>query len=180
MNTCQFINICENKNDNCWENTMNELYAKPIVDGKFWIVEDQGNKVGILKVTEQKKFVLSSKDNVRVFDSKKKLFETFGKNFFISKQEEKPKEQDQDVHGYPASSVPYNPMYDVKRHLPLFTKSNKSKSVYCAGFYIIKFDKGWVKSFCPKLITVERYQYEGPFKTEIEMKQRLNNANRQN
>lgn len=69
-------------------------------------------------------------------------------------------------------------MFDVKRHLPLFTKSNKSKSVYCAGYYIIKFDKGWVKSFCPKLITVERYQYEGPFKTELEMKQRLNNANR--
>jgi hypothetical protein len=94
------------------------------------------------------------------------------------KKDEEVIDVDRDVHGYPTSSVPYNPMYDVKNHLPLFTKSNKSKSVYCAGYYIIKFDKGWVKSFCPKLITIERYQYEGPFKTEMEMKHRLNNANR--
>ena len=49
-------------------------------------------------------------------------------------------------------------MYDVKRKLPLFTKSKKSKSLYCAGYYIIQFEKGWVKSFCPKLITIERYE----------------------
>jgi hypothetical protein len=160
--------------------TMTEIHAKPVVDGKFWIVEQDENKVGVLKLTEQKKFVFSSKDTITVFDNKKKLFETFGNNFFVAKKkkEEEVVDLDRDVHGYPTSSVPYNPMYDVKNHLPLFTKSNKSKSVYCAGYYIIKFDKGWVKSFCPKLITVERYQYEGPFKTEMEMKHRLNNANR--
>ena len=159
---------------------MTEIHAKPVVDGKFWIVEQDENKVGVLKLTEQKKFVFSSKDTITVFDNKKKLFEAFGNNFFVAKKkkDEEAIDVDRDVHGYPTSSVPYNPMYDVKNHLPLFTKSNKSKSVYCAGYYIIKFDKGWVKSFCPKLITIERYQYEGPFKTEMEMKHRLNNANR--
>jgi hypothetical protein len=159
---------------------MTEIHAKPVVDGKFWIVEQDENKVGVLKLTEQKKFVFSSKDTITVFDNKKKLFEAFGNNFFVAKKkkEEEVIDVDRDVHGYLTSSVPYNPMYDVKNHLPLFTKSNKSKSVYCAGYYIIKFDKGWVKSFCPKLITIERYQYEGPFKTEMEMKHRLNNANR--
>ena len=82
------------------------------------------------------------------------------------------------VHGFPTSVIPYNTMYDVKRKLPLFTKSEKSKSAYCAGYYIIKFDKGWVKSFCPKLITVERYEFKGPFKTELEMRQELSIANR--
>ena len=42
----------------------------------------------------------------------------------------------------------------------LFTKSKKSKSLYCAGYYIIKFDKGWVRSFCPKLVTLESYDYK--------------------
>jgi hypothetical protein len=157
---------------------MTELHAKPVVDGKFWIVEDQGNKVGILKVTEQKKYVFSSKDNITTFDNKKKLFETFGTNFFVKEQIQKSVVVDKTVHDYPTSSIPHNPLYDVKRHLPLFTKSNKSKSVYCAGYYIIRFDKGWVKSFCPKLITVERYQYQGPFKTELEMKQRLSNVSK--
>jgi hypothetical protein len=82
-----------------------------------------------------------------------------------------------EIHGYPTNSTPYNPMFDVKQKLPLFTKSDKSKSLYCAGYYIIQFDKGWVKSFCPKLITVERYTTKGPFKTEIEMRQELSRVN---
>jgi hypothetical protein len=156
---------------------MTEIHAKPIVDGKFWIVEQDANKVGVLKLTEQKKFVFSSKDTITVFDTKKKLFEAFGSNFFVAKKSnEEVEDLDREVHGYPTSSAPYNPMYDVKKHLPLFTKSNKSKSVYCAGYYIIKFDKGWVKSFCPKAITIERYPYKGPFKSELEMKTVLTNA----
>ncbi len=155
---------------------MTELHAKPIVDGKFWIVEDHGNKIGILKVTEQKKYVFSSKDTTTTLDNKKKLFETFGKDFFVTKSNENKFDAIKEVHGYPTTNDPHNPMFDVKRNLPLFTKSGKSKSVYCAGYYIIKFNKGWVKSFCPKLITVERNPYEGPFKTELEMKHRLSNV----
>jgi len=158
---------------------MNELHAKPVIDGKFWIVEEGETKIGILKVTEQKKYVFSSKENTTTFDNKKKLFETFGKDFFVTKTSMSISEvTNKDVHGYSASSEPHNPMFDVRRNLPLFTKSSKSKSVYCAGYYIIKFEKGWVKSFCPKLITIERYPYEGPFRTDIEMKQRLSNAKR--
>jgi hypothetical protein len=67
-------------------------------------------------------------------------------------------------------------MYDVRRKLPLFTKSNQSKSLFCAGHYIIKFPKNWVRSFCPKLITIERYPFTGPFKTEEEAKEALANA----
>ena len=81
-----------------------------------------------------------------------------------------------EVHGFPSMCKPYNSMYDVKRKLPLFTKSNASKSLYCAGYYTIKFEKGWVRSFCPKLITIERYESKGPFKTEMEMRLELRRA----
>jgi hypothetical protein len=67
-------------------------------------------------------------------------------------------------------------LFNIQKKLPLFTKSKSSKSLYCAGYYTIKFEKGWVKSFCPKLITIERYEYRGPFKTELEMRQALNNV----
>lgn len=160
---------------------MNNVHAKPIVEGKFWIVEEDQKKVGILKVNEQRKYVLSSKDTVETFDNKKKLLEKFGKGFFNVKEkiEESVSDDQKVIYDYPCSSIPYNPVLDIKKHLPLFTKSDKSKSVYCAGHYIIKFEKGWVKSFCPKLITLERYEFQGPFKTELEMKQRLSNANKQ-
>jgi hypothetical protein len=178
MKICQYEDTCENKTENCWSPNMTEIHAKPVVDGKFWIVEENGNKVGVLKITEQKKYIFSSKNAITTFDTKKKIVERFGPEFFIKKTLEKKvkSEEDLEVHGYPTSTLPYNPLFDVKRHLPLFTKSNKSKSIYCAGYYIINFDKGWVRSFCPKLITIERYPYEGPFKTEIEMKHRLSNA----
>ena len=65
-----------------------------------------------------------------------------------------------------------------KKKLPLFTKSKKSKSLYCAGYYIIKFEKGWVRSFCPKMLTLDRYPFKGPFRTQLEMKQELANANK--
>lgn len=178
MKNCEYETTCPNKTENCWEKTMTELHAKPIVDGKFWIVEENGSKIGVLKITEQKKYVLSSKDSITTFDSKKKIVEHFGTDFFVKGKVEKVIEKEKSVHDYPTSSIPHNPLYDVKRHLPLFTKSNKSKSIYCAGYYIIKFEKGWVKSFCPKLITIERYPYQGPFKTELEMKQRLSNVSK--
>ena len=68
-------------------------------------------------------------------------------------------------------------MYDVKQKLPLFTKSKNSKSLYCAGYYIIHFNKGWVKSFCPKLITIERYESQGPFNNDLEMRSALSKVN---
>lgn len=159
---------------------MTTVHAKPVIDGKFWIVEEGETKVGVLKLTEQKKYVFSYKDKIETYDNKKKLVEHFGKDFFKvdSVKQKKVSTVDKEIQGYPTSSTPYNPMFDVKRHLPLFTKSNKSKSVYCAGYYLLKFNKGWTRAFCPKLITIERYPYQGPFKTEIEMKQRLSNVSK--
>ena len=37
------------------------IKAKPIVDGKFWFVEDNGVKVGLLHKLEKNKYVISSK-----------------------------------------------------------------------------------------------------------------------
>lgn len=153
------------------------MKAKPVIDGKFWILENNGIKIGILQKDETDKFVLSSKEDKSVFKDIKSIEKKFGKNFFISSKKETVSIP-QEIYGYPTNCQPHNPMYDVKKKLPLFTKSDASKSVYCAGYYAIKFDKGWVKSFCPKLITVQRYEARGPFKTELELKQELINVNR--
>jgi hypothetical protein len=157
---------------------MTEIHAKPIVDGKFWIVEQDGTKIATLHKKENNKFVLSSTNGEVMFNKKEDLTKQFGKSFFLTSEKVKvtSSTETNDCHGYPTSCTPYNSMYDVQRKLPLFTKSNASKSLYCAGHYIIKFEKGWVKSFCPKAITIERYPYKGPFKTEIEMKAVLSNA----
>jgi len=81
------------------------------------------------------------------------------------------------IHDYPCRTKPFDPVYNVKEKLPLYAKNIKSKSRYCAGYYVIKFRKGWIRTFCPKLITLQRYPYFGPFKTEAEVKSVLNNVN---
>ena len=153
------------------------IKTKTILKDKFWILEDQGVRVGTLSISEDK-FMFSGPTGTKYFDSETALKKTFGGGVMMS---EVPVQKDvtieKEAYGYPTSCTPYNPMLDIQRKLPLFTKSAKSKSLYCAGYYIIHFDKGWVKSFCPKQITVERYETKGPFKTEIEMRTALSNAN---
>ena len=149
--------------------------AKEVLNGKFWIVEDDGVRIGTLALDDNQ-YMLSDASGTR-FLTEKQLKKKLGKDMTWTKLAITETVPDKEVHGYVTSCSPYNPMYDVSRKLPLFTKSEKSKSIYCAGYYIIRFDKGWVKSFCPKLITLERYEFKGPFKTDIEMRTELSKAN---
>jgi hypothetical protein len=155
------------------------LKAKELLKGKFWIVENDttNERVGVLSTTEDHDFVYSCHEGTTFFKNVKQLKNTLGTDINWVGAEEKSEEVPFEIYNFPTSCRPYNEMYDVKRKLPLFTKSNKSKSLYCAGYYVIRFDKGWVKSFCPKLITIERYESHGPFKTELEMRQELSRVN---
>ena len=155
--------------------------AKTLVKDKFWIVEQNGQKLGTLQKQEDNGWIfLSKKDSRQVFHTKESLFTRFGFNIFDKANEVKSEALEQtdnfDVHGYPSSQHPYNPMFDVQKQLPVYTKTPKSKSQFCAGYYIICFEKGWRKAYCPKMITLSRYPYKGPMKKKLEMQQVLNNA----
>jgi hypothetical protein len=156
-----------------------DIHAKAIIDNKFWIIEQGGEKIATLRKDEENRFVMSNEAGIRIFENMESLTKQYGKDFFVAKIiREADNAEPNEVHGFPSSTAPHNSMYDIRKKLPLFTKSEDSKSVYCAGYYIIRFDKGWVKSFCPKLITLQRYEYQGPFKTELEMKQRLSSVSK--
>jgi hypothetical protein len=173
-----YKDTCPSKSEGCQEKSMTEIHAKPIVDGKFWIVEEDGKKVATLHKKENNKFVLSSTNGEVMFNKKDELTKQFGAGFFLKSDKVKVTQSEpNECHGFPTSVKPYNAMYDVQNKLPLFTKSNASKSLFCAGYYVIKFNKLWLKSFCPKSITLERNPYKGPFKTEMEMKQVLASSN---
>lgn len=154
-----------------------KLSAKEILKDKFWIVESEGEKVGTLCIGEDQQYMLSNNTGTRFFKNIKQLTKNLDAEITWTSTSTEKAKKEHIVYGYPTSCVPYNPVFNVKKKLALFTKSEKSKSLYCAGYYIIRFDKGWVKSFCPKLITVERYETRGPFKTDFEMRQELSYAN---
>ena len=154
------------------------LKAKPVLKDKFWIVEQDEERIGTLSWNDDR-YMFSNQLETCFFDNKRQLKSKFGVDIIwsdITNSDNADNNTSYIVHGFPTSVTPYNTMYDVKRKLPLFTKSNKSKSAYCAGYYIIRFEKSWTKSFCPKLITLDRYEYKGPFKTELEMREELRRA----
>lgn len=141
------------------------LEAKPVIKNKFWIVENQGEKVATIQAapdgvvlvqgTQREKFVnfklLSAKYNIKAGKAVKNK-QSIGHN----------------IYGYPTDTAPHNELYNVRRKLPFYTKSAKSKSYFCAGYYAILINDEWSTHFCPKNITVSRYPYHGPFKTKEE------------
>lgn len=149
-----------------------KIEAKPLVEN-FWIVEKDGKKIGTL-TKEENHYMMNDSSGIRFFDNQTEVEETLGRTFSWKNFQIKESRPRNEVYGYPTTYVPYDTMYDVKRGLPIFTKSPKSESLYCAGYYVIYFNKGWVKSFCPKFITIQKNNAEGPFKTLKEAKQRLN------
>ena len=162
---CQFKDTCEGAK------TCDEKRATPVVKNKFWIVEVDGVKVGTVQTVDEMDggVVYVHGDKRERYASIKILAKEY--NIKFGKSVEKVKPETYDVYGYPSCFKPYNTVYDVKRKLPLFTKNDKSKSFFCAGHYLIKFSGTWVRTTCPKSITLSRYEYMGPFKTEEEAKE---------
>jgi len=152
------------------------LLAKAIVKNKCWVVEDDyHNKVGTI-MTSPTGVVYQHDQKREHFASLKILSDRY--NILVEKAP--PKKiitQPYTVYDYPCEHKPHNILWDVKHKLPIFTKGNKSKSFFCAGYYIVKFNNGWVKSYCPKLITLNRYPYAGPYDSFEEMQERLRIAN---
>jgi hypothetical protein len=158
---------------------MTELIAKPVVKNKMWIVESEGTKVGNIMAVEEGGVVYLHNDQRELFPSIKLLSKKYNIEFVKPDRARASKVVAHDVYGFPTDSAPYNQVLDVQRYLPIYTKSNKSKSFYCAGHYIVKFNTTWVGTFCPKLITLNRYEYQGPFKTQEPMITAMKEANGQ-
>ena len=154
------------------------IKAKPILKNKFWIVEKDGERIGTLSKQEDKRYMYSCATGTEYFSDTKSFNSYIGGVSWDKTSISDADSVIKEIHGFSTSTKPHNVIYNVQKKLPLFTKSKKSKSLYCAGYYIIKFDKGWVRSFCPKLVTLETYDYKGPFKTEFTMREELKNANK--
>lgn len=144
--------------------------AKSLVANKEWLVKVNEQKIGA--ISKQKKGILFIKNGNAVrFNNLSELEKTFNISFedpvtFSSVAVA----NGYSIYEYPCNVEPFNPVYNVRKKLPLYTKNSSSKCQFCAGYYLIKFKKKWLKSFCPKLITLERNPYYGPYKTDLEAK----------
>lgn len=138
------------------------VIAKPIVNNKFWILQEDNRKVGTVE-HDRNGFVVRYNDKQAEFKTIKTLKNATKISFEDSIKREKQFENQ--VNGFPTNSKPYNAVYNVKERLPIFTKKNKSKSWYAAGYYQITINGKTTIEFCPKLILLQRYPHIGPVRT---------------
>lgn len=154
--------------------------AKSIVDNKFWILEnEEGSPVGTIKILGKNVRVIlgnRQQDYANITQAQDELDlkfipmadeEVIGDE--IDETEEETLNSRNEVYDFPTKTEPRNALWNVKLKLPIYTKTGKSNSYHCAGYYIVRFPTGWVKSYCPKLVTLEQYDYRGPYKSRAEM-----------
>ena len=139
--------------------------AKPIVKNKFWIVERDGEKLATIQaIDEDGGYAYVHDDQREVFPTIKLLSSKY--NIEFARAEKIKTAVTNDIYGFPTGTRAHNALFDVQRYLPIYTKNVKSKSYFAAGYYSIKSNTTWIQQFCPKLITLNRYEYCGPFSTQ--------------
>ena len=142
------------------------IIAKPVVKDKFWILKQDDDKVGNIEAGTDGYTVRLNSTVTRVKNISTIRHDS-GFAFEAPPITKKPAAE-LAVHGYVTGTKCYNSMWDVKRRLPLFTKSRKSKSWYAAGWYLLKQRREWEVVQNPKLISLQRYPYQGPYHTRDE------------
>lgn len=147
------------------------LKAKPIIKNQYWVVTDGSRKVGNV-TAEGSTFTLTMDNKIEHFASTKAIEKNAQIEFIKTI---KPAENKQPSFAvFPTTGKIYNSFYEVKRKLHIFTKTQKSKCYYAAGWFALKQTETFEPIFCPKYIFIQRYDYMGPFKTEEEAKNSIN------
>lgn len=144
------------------------IIAKPVIDKQFWILQEDENKVGNIEACDGGYQIKINNQVVGQYKTIKMLERNVDIHFEVMPKVEKKKAPTHSVHGYPTKGRVYNPMWDVPQKLPVYTKSNKSRSWHAAGWYTVKKGRHWAAMQDPKLILLQRYPYQGPYHTKEE------------
>lgn len=148
--------------------TKDQTVATPVVKNKFWIVEQAGKKIATIQAVDEGGFVYVSGDRRQKFASIKALKDHYNISISYGRNENNAKSKRHSIYGFPTDEKPHCEVFNLQKKLPIYAKNGRSKSYYCAGYYLIKFNNQWVKEFCPKLITLNRYPFQGPWATAEE------------
>jgi len=149
---------------------------KPITETSWLVIGDSDDtRIGLLtEIRDQ--YVLMVKGEKQQFLSRKEVNKFFNENIFENVAEPVTVEDDKKdyfINGYPVDFPNPNEVILKGNKLPLFSKKVSSDVFYSAGYYCLHFPKNWMPASCPKLATLQSYEYAGPFKTELEMRTAL-------
>ena len=161
------------------------MYTVEIVKNRFWIVEDAGVKLGLIRKTESSVFeviinetrehetldfnALTSKYGSKILESKQvKKIESVGKDSGYAMDQ---------VNGYPCKHRAFNKSTDDK-NIPIYTTKENSTVFYAAGYFAIRYPSDWRWFYGGKRETLNTYDFMGPWKTKSEMQSETLLANK--
>lgn len=143
-----------------------------------WLVlgDTEEHRIGLLtEIRDQ--YVLMAQGVKKSFLSRKEVNKYFEEDIFdnVVDTEVVPETTQKTyyINGFPVDFDSPNEVILKGNKLPLFSKKATSDVYYSAGYYCLNFPKNWMPAYCPKLSTLETYEYAGPFKSEMEMRSNL-------
>ena len=141
---------------------------KEITESSWWVEGD--NTVGLLSEHNNQLTLIDQEQTRTTFNGRDEAKDWFGADIFDNLVTVQDYTKENFVKGYPVDF--HNPL-EIQVDgvdLPLYSKTEAGNVPYCAGYYVVHFEKASLPSHCPKLKTLQTYGYEGPFKTKMEMK----------
>ena len=149
---------------------------KPITE-KSWLVlgDTEDTRIGLLtEIRDQ--YILMVAGAKQQFLDRKAVNKFFNEDIFENITEpvvETDVKKSYFINGYPVDFENPCEVLVTSSALPLFSKKESSDVYYSAGYYCLNFPKNWMPAYCPKMTTLETYEYVGPFKSELEMRSQL-------
>jgi hypothetical protein len=152
------------------------IKLKPITETS-WLILGEAEDIRIGLLTQiRNEYVLIAMGEKKKFLDRKAVNGYFNEDIFKTTVQNEPQEEvkkDYYINSYPVDFDSPNEVIIKGTNLPLFSKKVTSDVYYSAGHYCLHFPKNWMPAYCPKLSTLEAYEYAGPFKSELEMRSQL-------
>lgn len=149
---------------------------KPLTETSWLVLGDTDDtRIGLLTEMREQ-YILMAQGEKKSFLNRKDVNRYFKEDVFQNISEVLPEtiaQKDYYINGYPVDFDSPNEVIIKGNKLPLFSKKATSDVYYSAGYYCLNFPKNWMPAYCPKLTTLETYEFAGPFKSEIEMRSSL-------
>ncbi len=142
---------------------MDKIKAKSVIEDRFWILRKDNIKVGEV-VPAEDGFKATINGESSRFKTLEKLKES--PLFTFIELPKSTKKLEKNVEGFPTEGIAYNPVWNLKFKLPLYTQTEDSKSWYAAGYYKVFVHGHYVIEYCPKLLTLQRNKYDGPYRED--------------
>lgn len=155
------------------------MYTVEIVKDRFWIVEDAGIKLGIIRKTQSSDFEVIIREDGFETLSLNALTSKYGNKILESKQVKKIESVEygkdlDEVGGFPSKHKCFNKLVEDSG-IPTYTKTETSNVIYAAGYYGLAFPgAGWKNAYCVKRETLDNYKYIGPFMSKTQLEAEIN------